>query len=454
MSDSAAFLVAQEWRKVFLGYSESVRVTVKKIALENKSKLVSFFYEKMLQDPAAKLFLSHEKVKSQLSTALQNWITQLFSAEKTTDFVDLVELQRKVGEAHARIDLPLHLVLNGTRHLKSKFSDLLTEVDLLSEESKKQGFEFVSGSLDMAMELMSRSYASAHDRKNRADDSYRLFSAIHNSAAEKEQLRSALLEWENSLIFDLIIKTDSCHLSSISKSDFGLWFIHKGSHIFDGFLEVEQISRSIDRIDKYIVNLSNIENEIELLKNIRLERRNIQNNLVFLFDKHNELEAGRDELTRLLSRKYLSVILSKEANYARKRNINFALIAIDLDYFKQVNDSYGHEAGDMILQQFAELLSSRSRAGDYVFRVGGEEFLILLVDIDRDSSIRVAKQVSQRISEEKFSIPNGELLSITASLGVTLFDGHPDYRRSLNRVDQALYQAKSSGRNQVVYIEP
>lgn len=79
--------------------------------------------------------------------------------------------------------------------------------------------------------------------------------------------------------------------------------------------------------------------------------------------------------------------------------------------------------------------------------------MILLVDVNKDAALRVAQQVSQKIRDEKFFIPNGEVLNLTASLGVTLFDGHPDYSKSLRRVDKALYQAKESGRDQVVYIE-
>lgn len=192
--------------------------------------------------------------------------------------------------------------------------------------------------------------------------------------------------------------------------------------------------------------------QAEHLKDIQSEIRNILINTDRLFDKYSEIEAGRDELTRLFNRKYLSVVLSKEVNYARKRGVTFALLAIDLDHFKQVNDAYGHAAGDMVLQQLSELLSNRSRAGDYVFRLGGEEFMVLLVDVNKETAMRVALQINQKIRNESFFIPNGEVLRITSSIGVTLFDGHPDYSKSLSKADQALYQAKENGRDQVVYI--
>lgn len=454
MSESTALLLAQEWRNAILYYPEEVRDAVKQITLENKKELAAFFYEKMMQDSAAKLFLSNETVHERLMPSMQNWLTQLFSVTIEADFIALIALQKKVGEVHARIDLPVHLVLHGARTLKHKFSLLLDEDSSLSLECKGESLKLISDSLDIAMEVMSQAYASSYDRKSRAEESYRLFSAVHNAAAEKGRQRAALLDWENELMFALTIDDSVNRFISIRQSDFGLWFTHKGLHAFDNLPETEIILKSIETIDAIIEKLKHkkAEDRVALLKKLRVESRNIQLNMDALFDKYNDLEAGRDELTRLLSRKYLSVVLSKEVNYARKRDISFALLAIDLDFFKRINDAHGHAAGDMVLQQFSELLAERSRAGDYVFRLGGEEFLILLVDINQESAIRVANQILQKVREEKFFIPNGDLLSITASIGVTLFDGHPDYSRTLSRADKALYQAKESGRDKVVFL--
>ena len=143
---------------------------------------------------------------------------------------------------------------------------------------------------------------------------------------------------------------------------------------------------------------------------------------------------------------------SREVSYAQQRGSRFALLGVDIDYFKSVNDTYGHDAGDRVLQQFAELLSNSARAGDYVFRVGGEEFLVLLVDVDADAALRAARNLRMRIHAETFRVSDSQTLSITASVGIALYDGHPDYERTLRRVDRALYQAKEEGRDRVVFI--
>lgn len=453
MFETAVQSLAKEWRDLILFYPETVRLAVKNTAVENKKELAIFFYEQMMQDEAAHLFLSNETVHNRLMPSMQKWIVQLFSVTQEADFVALIELQKNVGEVHARIDLPMHLVLRGARTLKNKFYLLIKEAHEIEIKHKNEAFKLISDSLDIAMEVMSQAYTTSYDRKSRAEESYRLFSAVQNAAAENGRQQSALLDWENQLMFALTVGDRVDELLSIRKSNFGLWFIHKGLHAFDNLPETQVILHSIERIDEMVEHVTNQEKRIEFLRNIRVETRNIQLNIEAIFNKYNDLEAGRDELTRLLSRKYLSVVLSKEVAYARKRNITFALLAIDLDHFKSVNDAHGHEAGDLVLQQFSEILINRIRAGDYVFRLGGEEFLILLVDVDQEVAMRVAHQLKQTIQEERFPVSDGGSLSITASFGVTLFDGHPDYSRSLRRVDQALYKAKE-GRNQVVYLEP
>ena len=454
MSNSALSFLASEWRESILLYPEDVRLLIKGIVTRHSEELAVFFYKRLIEDPAGKLFLSHEVIQSGLMSSMQRWVQQVFSVDKNSDFKANVELQQKVGEVHARIDLPVHLVLLGARTLKHKFALLLTEEPELDESLRYVAFQYVSDSIDIAMEVMSRAYAKNFDRKSRAEESYRLFSAVHNASAEKNRQKSALINWENQLMFDLTIGTPRENFQKITSSEFGLWFLHKGDHAFEGFDETKIIFDSMGRINEMLPHIFFEKEKIELLKKIRVEVRNININISSLFDKHNELESGRDELTRLLSRKYLSVVLSKEVSYARKRNVTFALLSIDLDYFKTVNDTHGHEAGDLVLQQCSELLVNQSRAGDYVFRLGGEEFLILLVDSNKEGALRMANKITQKVRDERFLISNKNHLNLTVSIGVTLFDGHPDYSLSLSRVDKALYQAKNNGRDQVVYLEP
>jgi len=169
-----------------------------------------------------------------------------------------------------------------------------------------------------------------------------------------------------------------------------------------------------------------------------------------LFEQNNELESGRDVLTRLLNRKFLPVVMARQLNQARAENKPFAVLLIDIDHFKRINDNHGHEAGDHVLQQLSSFLVNTSRAGDYLFRLGGEEFLMLLVDVDEKSALRTAEKLRTAVSREDLKLPHSQSVRVTLSIGLAMFNGHPDYQYLLRRADEALYQAKQGGRNRVV----
>src|SRR5690606_38908123 len=98
-------------------------------------------------------------------------------------------------------------------------------------------------------------------------------------------------------------------------------------------------------------------------------------------------------------------------------------------------DRYGHEAGDAVLQQMAALMSNSIRGGDYLFRLGGEEFLMLLVDTSLDGALRVAEKLRQQVAQASFHLPRQQQHPVTISVGVAMFDGHPDYQRILRHSD-------------------
>lgn len=127
----------------------------------------------------------------------------------------------------------------------------------------------------------------------------------------------------------------------------------------------------------------------------------------------------------------------------------FCLMLVDLEHFKAVNDTQGHDAGNLALQQSANLILNTVRSGGFVFRCGGEELLVLLVNVSPEASLKAAHTIRERVETTTFSIGDSEPLHITCSIGLALFDGHPDYQHLIKRADEALYEAKNSGRNQV-----
>ena len=157
------------------------------------------------------------------------------------------------------------------------------------------------------------------------------------------------------------------------------------------------------------------------------------------------LDAQTDPLTGLQNRRGLALALTGlQAN-----RCPFATLAVDIDHFKRVNDTYGHDVGDLVLRKLAIILNGASRPEDLVFRNGGEEFLVLLPEASKEEAAVVAERLRNQV--EAALMPHGH--NITVSLGVSHWPAdHNDVEEVLKLADQALYQAKRTGRNKVVSV--
>ena len=442
--------LATEWQTLLQRTSLPVRQAVESLVLTHCAYFADHFYQVMLEDLNASLFLSNDQVGQRLNPSMQRWLSAMFSVEHE-NFGALVEHQEKVGQVHARIDIPVNLVLNGARQLKLAFYRQINRD--MPNATHGEASVYVSDHIDMAMEIMSHAYSVANDRNARTEEAYRLFSLTQSVGDERERQRSALLDWENTLMYGVAAQQDAASLPRLASSEFGLWYLHKACHAFEGAPEITAITRCIEQIDnEWLKELHKADtaSRMNALSDIRDATRSILMLLDNMLERASGLEAGRDSLTRLLNRKFLSVVLNREIEIGRHSNKRFALLMVDIDHFKAFNDTHGHDAGDSVLQQVAGILDRSTRGGDYVFRMGGEEFLLVLVDTDAEGSRLLAERLRQAIANEPMLVAGDTLLNVTISVGATLHDGHPDYQRSLQRADQALYQAKHHGRNCVV----
>ncbi|WP_242482130.1 GGDEF domain-containing protein [Thiocystis violacea] len=162
----------------------------------------------------------------------------------------------------------------------------------------------------------------------------------------------------------------------------------------------------------------------------------------------------RDAMTDLNNRRFLEQYVDTLIASARRRNSPLALLMIDLDYFKMVNDSYGHDVGDSVLKGLADVLKQSVRTSDILVRFGGEEFLIVLQEADGDNAVMVAEKIRARVADFKFHIAGG-MLQKTVSIGVAVFpDDSETFWQTLKYADVALYRAKDDGRNRVVRFTP
>ncbi|MCO7234128.1 MULTISPECIES: diguanylate cyclase [unclassified Cobetia] len=171
-----------------------------------------------------------------------------------------------------------------------------------------------------------------------------------------------------------------------------------------------------------------------------------------------ERQALADPLTGLGNRRALEDQAAMEIARAERSGAPLSLIAVDLDHFKRINDTYGHDVGDMVLQAFAKLARQVLRDGDVLCRMGGEEFAVLLPDTHREQALQVAERLREAVATTPAQVGQDATedgtLAYTASLGVTLVcAGETTLKPAIKRADQGLYAAKETGRNRVEWEE-
>ena len=164
-------------------------------------------------------------------------------------------------------------------------------------------------------------------------------------------------------------------------------------------------------------------------------------------------QAIRDPLTGLYNLRFLNESMKRELAQATRENNPLSVVFMDIDHFKDFNDTYGHMAGDEVLQALGNMLRTQTRAGDIACRYGGEEFMVIMPSAHPEEAFKRADEWRKLFESTKI-INKGELLSATVSAGVATFPDHGSTDDDIWRAaDHALYMAKSAGRNRTVIYE-
>jgi diguanylate cyclase (GGDEF)-like protein len=193
----------------------------------------------------------------------------------------------------------------------------------------------------------------------------------------------------------------------------------------------------------------------ELLARIGVGRR--------IIDLHREIEeknrlleeaARTDHLTGLANRRAIEEWATRQLRGAARHGFPLWVVLADLDTFKSINDNHGHDAGDTVLQKFAEILRENTRASDLSGRLGGDEFLLILTHVERENIEITLDRLREQFGSQIFTF-NGQKVKVTASFGIAGFQGGeaPEFSALIRQADNALYAAKRGGRNQVK-VEP
>lgn len=251
---------------------------------------------------------------------------------------------------------------------------------------------------------------------------------------EEDEIQSTLLEWEK----------------RVHKEDIEQCYADIKAHL-DGETQIyENVHRMLHRNGHYLwildrgIKILDTKGEVYRLigthKDITEERK--MNQLL-------EQLSQEDSLTGLLNRRAFYSIADKEMERSDRYYNNLVLMMLDIDHFKVVNDTWGHNFGDVILKEISIIFSDCVRTTDFIFRLGGEEFGILLPETDANGALQLAERIRKAVEDMKTNVDDETIAQVTISIGLAIYTRELSLDEFMNRSDLALYDSKTNGRNRV-----
>jgi diguanylate cyclase (GGDEF)-like protein len=264
-----------------------------------------------------------------------------------------------------------------------------------------------------------------------------------------------LTTWHQNLLCNLPLNEDVVAKNAHKLSQFGKWYYNEKSQILKDHPDFTAIDAAYRELHETARNLSSKVQNRDTLQNrdygLFLDSEvKLSGLLISLRDEFQEALFSFDALTHVLNRQAFLRILSQE--HARSiRTKNHSCIAmVDLDNFKHINDSYGHQVGDKTLEEAAQFLVKNLRPYDTMCRYGGEEFLICLPQTKLEIAKRVLSRLQKALSNNKIKINKKENITVTASFGLATTEVNVSMMDTITRADSAMYAAKHGGGNRVI----
>ena len=289
---------------------------------------------------------------------------------------------------------------------------------------------------------------------------------IFNKNIDKYTIDTSLMKLNNMNEFSMLVKngeTYGCgtkHYKTIISSDtildekvkitIKLWitFFNK---LYENELYMKQLKDINAQLEETVrLRTVEIENKNEQLKEERdkLSKANLK---LIELNTYLDKMSRTDPLTKLSNRRDFEEKFERKIENIQDIDTSFSLVVGDIDYFKSVNDTYGHECGDMVLKEISEIFRSNLRKEDLISRYGGEEFVIFIKNVNSTYGFNIIERI-RKIIESKIFEFNGKTFHVTMSFGMVNFENEMDFLQGFSYADNALYMAKNGGKNKIVSI--
>jgi len=315
-------------------------------------------------------------------------------------------------------------------------------------KSKYQGFGYL-------VKLLNRLFANQNRTVLIVDDSKPI-----------RKFYSKILQKLNLKILEAVDGVDA--LEKISQNSVDIVLSDYNMPRMDGKEFLQKLRQEFSMIDLPFIVVSADNNESTVAQFLKLEANDYLkkpfvkeelvcriNNTLDMLDMYDKVRdsVNIDALTELYNRHYMHEISEKLLEMSKRYDHKLSLAIFDIDFFKKINDTYGHLAGDIVLKFFASNLRHRVRESDIVIRYGGEEFIVIFPQTDIRKAFIVVEYIRKHIEEIKVEIDSKKMISITISAGIAEYNKNETLEQLIGRADKALYLAKESGRNRVEMAE-
>lgn len=398
---------------------------------------VTHYYNLLLSTEETSRYLTNEIVEQHLQSALAEWMTLVLTPKTVEEQKALQARHNQIGEVHARINIDMKLVSQAMIVLKNSlyldlFNHKVTDTDFIL---------LIQNILDHALICINSAYFSDYENINHQSNVLANHLCGPDFAIVVEQMRTEIHKWLSKCLVENQIHT-------ILDTEFALWIRHKLPLAISDKKVLKQVNDIIHKISHLhntqpVFDATTAQNLTTDINELSWLLQEMAKNIMSSDDK-------KDPLTKVYNRRFLDSILLQETLRAQKLNIQYTIAMIDVDHFKSINDQYGHAKGDEVLAKLAETMSNHLRISDFIFRFGGEEFLIVLTECDITHAMHAIESLKQAVASIKFTTSDNTEFSLSFSAGLAQFDGQPDYQHTIKKADQAMYQAKENGRNQVI----
>ncbi|WP_130471422.1 GGDEF domain-containing protein [Candidatus Magnetaquicoccus inordinatus] len=439
---------------IYFGSLRYLMLELRDVVLPEIPAIVLSFFKEIHEVDELATLIDNSVVTRNLLEAMDHWWSALFRPTNALEVEQFILRQLEIGSKHADLNINLHYIHHAIRIFKREIHSRL-EFQVESTEKQVAMAQLLDELLDIVSSLMSDSYFKNLVKYETDTLSLRMNALSQNVAIECERVRSQLLDWSKNILFNLFQnrRIDPDTMVYAEYSVVGMWVFHKAELLLPEPAMVDKLKHYLRQIDMELSQAATLRSgglKTKFINKVRAFDSHVNQTawyLSSLVEQIVKLDAGRDTLTSLYNRRYLDTVLRRETEISMKQGYSYSLLLLDIDFFKKINDTYGHDAGDAVLRQFSELLVGTLRISDFLFRLGGEEFLAVLGNTSSKHAIVIAEKIRRECEQRPFVVHHDQVISVTCSIGVAVYKGHPDYNLLLKQADQALYAAKQSGRN-------